>query len=150
MSNKLILAGLATVAMVATSLVNVASSQAQVAVGGNTLSVGSYPGGIQTGATSTSLATGKQSGAVSGSMSATSPYMGGSSTVAGASTRNLVAGGTTNSAVGVGRYGAGASAGAAAGNNGLGTTFTNTGTNVLSIPGIGKAAAGGSFGSIGY
>jgi hypothetical protein len=150
MSNKLFFAGLATVAMVATSLVNVASSQAQVAVGGGTQTVGSYPGGIQSGASSTALSSGRGTGAISGSTSFASPYVGGSTTMAGANAGSLFAIGNAASGVSVGRFGTSALAGAGALNNGFGTSFGASGTTVLSAPGFSNAAAGASFGSMGF
>jgi hypothetical protein len=152
MSNKLFLVGLATVVTLATSLVNVVSSQAQVAVGGNTFSTGTNPGGTQSGAASASLATGQQSSSVSSSRSFATPVRGISSTVAGASTDKLTADGTTSSDVAPELFNTrgSAAASASAGNSGVGTTFTNTGANALSIPGFSKATAGGNFGSVGF
>jgi hypothetical protein len=150
MSNKLFLAGLATVAMIATSLVGVQSSMAQVAVGGNTVTVGTYPGGVQSGATSTAVASGYNTVAASGSNSFATPYFGGSATVAGAGAGLLFAGGNASSGISVAGFGTSAIAAAGAGNNGLGTSFGASGTNVISVPGLSRAVAGASFGSMGF
>jgi hypothetical protein len=161
MSNKLFLVGLATVATLVTSLVNVVGSQAQVAVGGNTFSTGTNPGGTQSGTASTSAAIGKESRSSSFSDATTrGSDATDASTTANASTDKLTARGSSGTGLNLGRFGiigsdsdpdqSSSGARASAGNNGVGTTFTNAGSAALSIPGLSQATAVGNFGSVGF
>jgi hypothetical protein len=169
MSNKLFLAGLATVSLVATSLVGVQSSQATpvapvstpvvngVFVGGNTSANGAYLGCATCGAGSTqtqgnglSVATGSNTNASNLSFSVATPTNAASLNVGAANAGPKTASGIGIAAVQVGPSTGAALAGAAAGNNGTGTSFGASNTNALSAPGLGAANAISSFGTLGF
>jgi hypothetical protein len=168
MSNKLFSAGLAGMAVAATSLLNVSNSQAEplpviqivlppITVQPGTAQVSGFSfttGNSQTGpiavAGSIAVAAGPGASASSSSNSMATPTFASASTSATASNGNgLTASGSTGSSLSLLPGGAVANASARAFNNGYGASFADTKTNTLSTPGYAAGASSGNFGSAG-
>jgi hypothetical protein len=153
MSKKLFLIGLATITV--TSLVNVSSSQAIPSVAG-VIGSSSSMGNSLTGTSSAAGSVGFSvnpfgSGAFSTSSSMATPIFAVSITEAVAGNGSgVTAFGRTGSMVNIAPGGATANALAGAGNNGIGTSFSGTKTNVFSTPSYSSGSAFGNFGTIGY
>ncbi len=149
MTEKLFFAGLVTVALAATSLVNVGAAKADgISVSGVTTAVGAS-GAPNVGAGQSTVSAGGGGSLVfSGSLTETAPSTANAATGASGFTANGLNGfGQSNAAISINPTTAGANA--IANNNGNGATATGTYFNATQLGQYGNSGAQGGFVTIG-